>query len=288
MSAIFQKEFKSFFDSMVGYVVVAFILLVTGIFTFANNLSAGYPNFEYVLSNISFVMLFVVPILTMRSVSEEKRSRTDLLLYALPEPMWQIILGKYLAMVAVFAIPCGVMALYPLLLSMYGTVAFLPAYSSLIAFFLLGCALIAIGMFMSSLTESQVISAVLSFGAMLLCYLMTGIAGLMPSTALASYIGFAAAALLLALLIYYVTKNYWIAFCAALVTEGGVLLLYMVSPDTMLGSFPSVLNWLAVFNRLDTFIYSGLFDLTAILYYLSVAFCFVWFTVQAMEKKKWS
>lgn len=288
MTAIYQKELRSYFNNMVGYIVLAFLLLVAGIFCYANNLVSGYPNFEYAISSISFVMLFVVPILTMRSISEEKHSRTDQLLYALPEPMWKIILGKYLAMVTVFAIPCLILCLYPLILSMYGTVSLLPAYSSLLAFFLLGCALIAIGLFMSSLTESQVIAAVLSFGAMLLCYLMDGLASLLPATALASYVGFTVVALILCLIVYFVTKNYWTAFLSAVVLEVPLLLLYLLKPDLLIGKFPIALGWLSVFSRLDTFIYSGLFDLTAILYYLSVSFCFVWFTVQAMEKKRWS
>jgi ABC-2 type transport system permease protein len=119
MGAIYQKELKSYFNGMMGYVVLAFILLVGGFFCFINNFMYGSPYFESCLYSVSFVLLFVVPILTMRSVAEEKHSRTDQLLYALPLTSFQILFGKFLALCAVFAIPCGVMLTYPLLLSAF-------------------------------------------------------------------------------------------------------------------------------------------------------------------------
>lgn len=288
MIAIYQKELKSYFGGMMGYIVLAFILLTGGFFCFFNNFSYGSPYFESCLYSVSFVLLFVVPILTMRSVAEEKHAKTDQLLYALPLSMGKIILGKYLAMVSVFGIACAVLGVYPLLLSLYGSVNFLTAYSALICFFLLGCALIAIGMFMSSLTESQVIAAVLSFGSMLLCYLMSTIAALLPATSLAAYIGITLLILILAGICYYATKNYWVSFALAVLLEAVLLVVYLTSPVSLEGLLGSSLGQLALFDRLSTFIDSGLFDLTSLIYYLSVSVVFLFFTVQTMEKKRWS
>lgn len=288
MSAIYEKELKSYFSSMMGYVVLAFILLVGGFFCYFNNFMYGSPYFESCLYSVSFVLLFVVPILTMRSVSEEKHARTDQLLYALPIGMGKIILGKYLAMVTVFGVACAVLGIYPLLLSLYGSVNFLTAYAALLCFFLLGSALIAVGMFMSSLTESQLIAAVLSFGSLLICYLMSTISALIPTTATASYIGITIAVLLLCALFYFTTKNYWVAFSIAVVMELILLVVYLAAPSVLEGLLPNALGSLALFDKLSTFIDSGLFDITSLVYYLSVIAVFLFFTVQTMEKKRWS
>ena len=288
MIAIYQKELKSYFTGMMGYIVLAFVLLVAGFFCFFNNFMYGSPYFESCLYSVSFVLLFVFPILTMRSVAEEKHSRTDQLLYALPLSMGKILLGKFLAMASVFGIACAVLGIYPLFLSLYGSVNFLTAYAALLCFFLLGCALIAIGMFMSSLTESQVIAAVLSFGAMLLCYLMSTISAVLPATSTASYFGLTVAALAICGLLYLSTKNYWISFAATVLLEGIVLVVYLVAPASLEGLLGNTLGQMALFDRLSTFIDSGLFDLSALIYYLSVIAVFLFFTIQTMEKKRWS
>ena len=159
MGAFYKKEFRSYFTNMTGYIFLGFLLLMTGIFYTAINLKQTHPQFEYVISNISFVFLLIVPILTMRSIAEEKHLKTDQLLYSLPVPVSKIVISKYLAMVSVFFVSVAVMALYPLILLIFGNVNLLSSYSALAGFAFLGAALIAIGLFMSSLTESQLISA---------------------------------------------------------------------------------------------------------------------------------
>lgn len=287
MGAVYKKEFKAFFSNMTGYVFIAFILLFAGIFVSITNLRGGYPNFEYSLGSISFTFLFVVPILTMRVLAEEKHSRTDQLLYSLPISVPQIILGKYLAMLTIFAIPCAVMLLFPIILSFYGTVAIVTAYSAIFGFFMLGAALIAIGMFMSSLTESQIISAVLSFGALLVIYLMSNISSLIPSTAAASYISFAVLILALALIVYVMTKNYWAAFSVAAALEIVLSVVYFTKTSIFEGAIGKLLSSLALYGRLDNFIY-GIFDITSVIYYLTVIVIFVFFSIQSVEKRRWS
>ncbi len=287
MGAVYRKELRSFFTTMTGYIFIAFLLLITGIFATAMNFKSYYPNFEYVLGSVSFTFLFLVPILTMRSFSEEKHSRTDQLLYSLPLSVKDIVLGKYFAMLTVFAIAMGVMCLYPIILGFYGTVYYITTYGAMLAFFLLGAALIAIGMFMSTLTESQLIAAVFSFGAMLLCYLMAGISSLIPSTALASFIAFTILILALALLVYFMTKNTTLSYVVAIILEAVIFILFMVRKTLFTGLFNSLLGSLSVFERFDTFT-GGMFDITAVIYYISVSVLFVFFSAQAVEKKRWS
>lgn len=288
MGAVYKRELRAYFNSMTGYVVIAFLLMVTGIFSVNVNFRSGYANFEYSLSSVSFVLLFVIPILTMRSVSEEWQTKTSQLLFSLPVPMYKVIAGKYLAMLTVLAIPTGVMMIYPLILSAFGTVSFATAYTSILGFFLLGAALTAIGLFVSSLTGSQMIAAVIGFASMLVCCLMPVLASMLPSGALASYVAFTVAALLFAMLVYHLTHNFWVAFATAAVPEIALIAVYIFDDSLLAGSFAKCLNWLSLFEIFNGIVDSSMFDLTSMIYFISVAVLFVFFTVESVEKRRWS
>lgn len=287
MFAIYKKELKNYFINMTGYIFIGFMLAITGIFTTLINLISTYPSFENVLSNITIVFLLIVPILTMRSVAEERHSKTDQLLYSLPVSVTQVVLAKYLAMFTVFLIPVGIIGLYPLILSIFGTVYLGTAYGALLGFTLLGGALIAVGMFMSSLTESQVIAAVTSFGVIFAMYLMSAIASLIPAGSMASLVAFAVVVLIFAGIVYSLTKN---ATVAGITAASGAFILaaiYFINASIYDGLFANVLNWLSVFDRFSTFT-TGLFDLTSVVYYVSLIVLFVFGTVQSVEKRRWS
>ncbi len=287
MGAIYRREVRSYLCGMTGTIFMAFLLCMTGIYMTVYNLMGGYPSFETALSGMVFVYLIAVPVLTMRSFSEEKHARTDQLLYALPLSMTSIVMAKFLAMVTILFLPIVVISLYPLLLATFGTVSLGSAYGAILAFFLLGCTLVSIGMFLSSLTESQVIAAVLGVAAMLFCYLMNGIAGLIPTTAQASFVGFLLLSCVLGLIVQSVTKN----ATAALTTTGVLVLvialLYFWKSDLFAGTLPNLLSALALFDRMSDFT-NGIFDLTAIVYYISVTGLFCYLTVQSMEKKRFA
>ncbi|MCE5343596.1 MAG: ABC transporter [Eubacteriales bacterium] len=287
MTAIFKRELKSYFTGMMGYIFIAFVLLFIGIYTSALNLKYAYPGFEYVISSSAFMFLITVPVLTMRVFAEERKQSTDQLLYSLPISVMDMVLGKYLAMVVLLTIPMAITALYPLLIGTFGTVSYATAYSSLFAFYLLGCALIAIGMFMSSITENQIIAAVMCLGTLILCYLMTALSQLITSTSLASTLSLMVVALLVSLVVRLMTKSWTAAGFTAVVTFVPLGLLYLISPTVMEGAFTSALSALAIFDRMDSFT-GGIFDLTGLVYFISVAALFCFFTVQAVEKRRWS
>ena len=166
MIAILKHELKLYFHSLTAYVFGAFLLLIVGIGSMLYNLQAAVSNFEYVLSFSGMVFAVIVPILTMRVIAEERKQKTDQLLYSLPISTTRIILGKYLALLVLYLIPLAIISMYPLIFSKYGEVYLLTSYGSLIAYFLMGAALIAIGVFVSSLTENmcpQPQSVLLSF-----------------------------------------------------------------------------------------------------------------------------
>lgn len=175
MIAVFKREWKSYFQNIIGWLFIAAILALYGLYFFVYNLRGGYPYISYSLSAIAFIMLIAVPILTMRSLAEERHSKTDQLVLTAPVSLGKIVLGKYLAMVGIYTVSMAVVCITPLILSIYGTVPMGESSTAIFGFWLYGCACIAIGMFLSSLTESQVIAAVLTFGVLFLGYMMAGI-----------------------------------------------------------------------------------------------------------------
>ena len=287
MTAVYKRELRSYINGMTGAIFAGFVLLLAGIYMVVYNLMGLYPYFEVILPNVAFINMFAVPVLTMRSIAEEKHSRTDQLLYSLPMSVSSIVLAKYLAMVTVLAVPCAVMCLYPLILASFGTVYFTTAYASLLAFFLLGCSLIAIGMFISSLTESQVIAAVVSLAVMVFINLMSGLANLIPATSGASLAGFIAIAVIIGMIVQVMIKSSVISVAVSVVLTAGCVLVYLGNPDIFEGAIPNLLSSLALFDRMGSF-QNGMFDLTAIIFYLSVIALFVYLTVQSMEKKRWN
>ena len=186
MKAVFRRELSSYFTGLSGYVFGAFLLLFAGIYTMAYNIRAAVSNFEYVLSSMSFIFLVIVPILTMRVFAEEKRQKTDQLLYSLPLTMTEVVMGKYLAMLVMFLIPLCIIGIYPAVLSHFGKVNLAAAYGALVGFFFLGAALLAVGAFISSVTDSQGVAAGLCFAALLVNYFLASLSSFFSSTAFAA------------------------------------------------------------------------------------------------------
>lgn len=182
MLAIFKREFKSYFQNVIGWLFVAALLAVYGLYFYVYNLKNGYPYISYDLNGIGFIMMIAVPILTMRSLSDEKKTKTDQLMLTSPVSVGRIVAGKYLAMAAVYTIVIALFALSPLVLSIYGKVALSEAYVALFGYWLYGLSCIAVGLFISSISESVIISAILTFTALFLSYMMQSITGLISSS----------------------------------------------------------------------------------------------------------
>lgn len=287
MTAIYRRELRSYFQGMTAYVFIAFLLVFAGIYTMVYNLDAGYPNFEYVLQAMTIIFLIAIPILTMRVIAEERRQKTDQLLYALPLGMTRVVLGKYLAMLTVVAIPCVIMGLYPLLLSNFGSVFLPTAYGTLAGFFLLSAALAAIGLFISSLTENQAVAAGLCFGVMLLLYFMSDLSSMVPDSTGASLAALLVTVLVVAGLVRVFTRSTPAALVVAIAGEVALFVAYLLVPDSFSNLFSNLVDGLSVFERFYAFV-DGVFDLTASLYFLSVIAVALFLAVQSMEKRRWS
>ncbi len=287
MIAVYQREVGSYFKGVLGYLIGAFLLVFAGIYTMVYNLSGYYSNFEYVLSAIGFIYLIAVPIISMRAVAEERKQKTDQLLYSLPIRLSDVVMGKYLAMLTVLALPVGILCLYPLVLSQFGNVSFAAAYGSILAFFLMGGCLLSIGLFISSITDSQVAAAVITLVTMLLLYFMASLATWVPTEGSASLTMLSVIAVVFAIVLWWMTKNPVIAVATGAVLLGGLQLWYQLDSAAFSGLFGEMMEAISVFDRFDTFV-NGVFDLTAIVYYLSIIGVMLFLTVQAMEKRRWS
>jgi len=287
MIAVFRRELASYFKGVIGYLFSAFLLVFAGFYTLTYNLAAGQPNFEYVLQAISFIYMICVPILTMRAMAEEKRQKTDQLLYTLPIRLSSVVIGKYFAMLAVLAIPLLIMGTYPLILMQFGEVYLPTAYGTLIAFFLLGATLIALGLFISTLTESQVSSAVICLVLVLFLYFMSDLASILPTSPDSSVIALCVLAALFALILYMFTKNWIVALVVGIVGIGGLCGWYVMDMGAFYNLFPEIFSALSVFERFYLFV-NGAFDLTAVVYYLSIIAVFLFLSAQALEKRRWS
>ncbi len=232
MRAIYKRELRSYLTSMTGYIFMAVLLAVAGLYYTANCLVGGYPVFGVILSSIYFVLLIVVPVLTMRSMAEEKKQKTDQLLLTAPVSIWQIVAGKYLAMLTVFLSPMLALCLYPLVLLQFGSVSLPMAYASIFGYTLFGAVCLAIGLFLSALTESQVIAAVLTFGVLFFLNMSSGIANVIGAE----------------------------------------------------GILADILSAVCIYEPFINFV-QGIFDLTGVVYYVTVVLLFLFFTVQLLHKK---
>ena len=254
MNAVFRHEVSSHFHSLSAYVFGAFLLLFGGVYTMVMNLNNLLTNFEFVMGNMAFIFLIIVPILTMRVLAEERRQKTDQLLYSLPISMTDVVLGKFGALLVMLLIPLAIIALYPVVLSAFGNIHFPTAYGAMLGFFLLGAALIAIGLFISSITESQAVAAGLCFVVMLLNYYISDLATFVAATAFASFSAFAAVIVILALLINMMTKNGTISLIFAAIGEGALLAGYLLNASSFEGLFPKVMESLSLFDRFYVFV----------------------------------
>ncbi len=287
MLAIYKKELRSYFTSMIGYVFIAIFLVIIGIFFVIQNLLYGSASVEQTLSSITFIVALLIPLLTMRLMAEENKQKTDQLLYTSPVTASSIVFGKFLAVFTIYGVVILIVCTFPLILKMYGTVPMAASYSGILGFALLGAAYLSIGLFISSLTESQVVAAVITFIVFIFTILMDGIAAMLPTSNKAAFGIFSVLLLVICAIIYLMVKNVTIAVVLALLGEGALTAIYYLKPTLLDGSVINVFGWVSVMNRYTSFAY-GTLDIAAIVYYVSVTFLFIFLTTQLINKKRFS
>ncbi|WP_024291847.1 ABC transporter permease [Lacrimispora indolis] len=288
MAAIYRRELKAYFQSMTGYVFIAFMVLFVGIYFMAYNMMSGYPYFSFTLSGMVTIIMIGIPVLTMRSFADDRKTKTDQLLLTSPVSVTQMVLGKYLSMTTVYAIPVLLFGICPLIIKLNGNANLKADYASILAFFLLGCVYIAIGMFISSLTESQIIAAVGTFGIILLLLLWPNLVGFLPTSASGSAIGFLILWTGIVFAVHRVTSH---GPLAAVLESAGVLcigVLYFVKKGIFDRALTNILEKVAITDVFQNFASHYIFDAGGLVYYISIIFLLVFLTVQSIEKRRWS
>lgn len=291
MRAIYRRELSAFRNNMTGGLAVAFLVASVGLYFFVYNLQTGYPSVAVALYAAVFMYLVAIPMLTMRSLSEERRSRTDQLLLTSPVSVTGVVLGKYLALLTVLAAPCALFCFCPLILSVAagsgGTVYFLTDYASLFCFFLLGAAYLSVGLFLSSLTESQVIAGVGTFFVLLVLHMWSGLVSLLPTDAAGSLILLLIGAAALGLGLKALTGSLALGTGAFVLGAGASIACYAADSSLLTGLVPNALAKLSFTGVLETFAYDQSFDLAGVVLLLSVTGLMLFLTVQTVQRRRW-
>lgn len=234
MSAILKRELSAYYNSAIAYVVMAVYFFFSGYFFYAICIEGNMSSLSYVYSNMFVIILFIIPIITMKTFAEEKRQKTDQALLTAPASLTEIVLGKFLGAFILFAICCCIFLVYALVISFFTTPDWAVILCTFFGILLLGAALTAINVFISVLTESVIIAAVSGMGIGLLIYMMN---------TFSNYIS--------------------------------------------IGWITEVLSKIDFVTYYTNFTY-GLFNITDIVFFLSVTGLFLFFTVRVLEKRRWS
>jgi ABC-2 type transport system permease protein len=286
MLAIFKREFKSYFLTTTGYIFMSLFLIIAGIFFVLNILFPQSPAFSTFLSSILFIFLVSVPILTMRLMTDEAKYRTDQLLFTSPLRITDIVLGKYFAAVAIFLITMAITVIWGIMISFFGEIDWKETIGSYIGFILIGASFISLGLFVSSTTENQVVAAIVTFGALLVTWIIDfvqqGVPASMGSGIVFTAIVFAG----VAAWIYFSTKNWIITAVSALIGAGAIVLIYFISQEFYYGLISKTLGWLSLVQRYEGF-RIGIVRLDAIVYYITFSSLFIFLTVRHLEKRRW-
>ena len=287
MTAIFKREFKSCCTGMIGWVIAAVSLFFLGLYFTNRNLLYASSDFASVLYTMTMILLFLLPAISMRSFAEERKNKTDQLLLTSPVSIPAIVAGKFLAELAVFALPLAAAVVMPLLLQAFGTVSLVAAYSALLGYLLLGGACLAVGTWISALTENQILAYLATFGALLVAYLMNGIQTMFTTGNLLAFVVFMIVLLVASVLVGVICKR--LAAGAAVFCAGAVVLfvLFQLRPAWLLAAFNAVLSALALFEPFKDIV-GGMFSIPAIVYYLSVIGLFLFLTGQALARRRWN
>ncbi|OPJ58991.1 ABC transporter permease [Clostridium oryzae] len=287
MGAILIKELKSYFHSATAYIFMGVFLFFSGIFYALNNVIYASPDYASVLSSYNFVFLLIVPILTMKIFAEETKTRTDQLLLTSPQSIGGIVMGKFLAPVLLYAVTLLITVLYPLILSMFGSLSVKTIVCAYIGLFLMGSCFISIGVFVSSLTENVVSAAVGTFAILLCLWLVDSVTSTVPNSYKAGIVFAIAAVLIISLIIYNATKNIIVSAGVFLVGAIGIAVAAIEKKTLFEGLIAKSLGWISLIKRNDNFS-MGILSVNSIVYFISFMFIFVYLTMRIIEKRRWS
>lgn len=286
MTAIIKKELKSYFTNMSGYLFLFFFVLMTAVFFFNNNIRIASGDYYLVIISTTLLFLVMIPMLTMRLFPEEYSQKTDQLLYTAPISIGSIVLGKFMAAVLVLLLAIGITVIFPFMISPYGALPISRIAGTYIGFLLLGMCFISIGVFISVLTNNQIIAAVGTFAAVFAFYISDGFISSLPADRVTSIGVTVLFAAVLGYILYDRTKSIRFA-----VIFSGVLLsitaaVYFINPNLFDGLIIKGLRFISLMSHFGSFS-MGVVNFSDIVYYLTFAACFNYFAINTIEKRRW-
>lgn len=288
MLAIYKRELRSYFCSMIGYIFIAAAVLFLGIYFLAYTLSYGYPYASYTICNLSLIFIFIIPILTMKCFAEERKTKTDQMLLTAPVSVTSVVLGKFFAAMTVVAIPLVISCLCPLIIGTSGEHHYLVDFSTIFAMFIMSGVYVSIGIYLSSLTDNQIVAAVISFAVLLVLYLWDTIVAYIPATATGSLVGLLIIIALFVFILYKMTHNTILTTIVGVVGVAVLLLAYNFSTSSFEGLLSNILSSFSLVGVVKNFAYYYSFDIGGLFLYLTLSALFLFLTIQAIQKRRWS
>lgn len=286
MLAIFSKEFKNYFRTLTGYGFLGFFVLITGYFFVSQSIISLSPNYNDTLTGSLIMFLILVPVLTMRSFAEENRQKTDQLLLCSPVSITDIVMGKFFAAVLLYLIGIAITLIYPVTLNTFCDVDWSMTAVGLLGYFLMGACLIAVGIFISVLTDNQIVAAATTFAVIFLLLMMDNLTASAPLSTVASIAFIGIIVLIIAAIVYSSTGKLSVAGIFALLGFAAMGMVYIIKPELYDGVIVRVLGWFSVLRRFEGF-YMGIISISDVVYYLTFSFVFLYLTVNSIEKKRW-
>ncbi|MPM08585.1 hypothetical protein SDC9_54898 [bioreactor metagenome] len=287
MKVIYDRDVNAYFNSMTGPIVISVLLCFLGIYFMGVNMDSGYPYFSYVLVKVRLIYVLVIPILTMRSFAEERHTKTDQYWMTAPVSVADVVIGKFLAMATVLAVPLMICCLCPMIIRLNGTAYLATDYLAIFVFFLWGCVYIAIGMFISSLTESQIIAAIGTFAVVFLLHMWNSLVIYLPKTAIGSLGGMLFILLLLCAALEVYSHNWVLSAVTFGIGAAAHACAFLFNSAIFAGLLPNLMERLSLYTVFKNFAYYMVFDWSGLILYVSLIALMIYLTVQVIEKRRW-
>jgi len=288
MLAIVKKEMRTYLTSFPGYIFLAGFVFLMGLFFYLFNVAANQASFVATLSHSNTLVIFLVliPVLTMQLFSDETKQRTDQLLYTSSLSIPQIVIGKFLGAFALFLAGTVITLVFPIIISFYAYVPFPETFGAYLGFVLIGLCFIAVGLFVSCLTNNTIVAAVGSFAVLFLFYSMDAIAIFMPTDRMSSAIFLALLAIGAVFIVYDATKNLYAGLILLGLAIIAGIILFNVHPVLFDAVIPRLLGWFSILRRFGTFT-MGILAIGDVIYYLAFSAAFIYLTINTIEKRRW-
>lgn len=289
MTIILAKEFKTYFKSGYGTMFMTVYLFIFGLyFTFMNIYPQPNSVFSSTIQNMIFIFILIFPAITMRSFAEEKKSRTDQLLFTTPIRITSIVIGKYLAALMLFILTLSITAIHAVTIGFFTVnIDVYSIITSYVGFLLIGASFIAIGMFISVVSENQIVAGISSLGISIILYAVSSISDVIPRDSMSGMFFMIVCIVLLTAGLYSLLKNIWIALTTFALFIGITIWLFFTQKSFFEGIIQKTIKVLSITKFSDEY-FIGVISLSSIVYYLSIISLFLFFSHVIIERRRWS